>query len=212
MIFFDFDGTVVDLWPRYYQVFLAASGLSGVSLPDYREAKRALVSDRAVARRFGTELPEAYFRRKRALLESEDLLCLDRLLAAPEELEAFFSQASCRILTSRRRAGAFFKELEFLGLGGLAGRSIVLDPGRGVSKKAFLAREFPRGSHLIVGDSEAEREAAGLENVRAVLVQTGLRRPEDFPPARRCTILPSIREFLAIYRKRGNEPCQSKKN
>ena len=85
MIFFDFDGTIADLWPRYYQVFLAASGISGVSQWDYVEAKRSLVSDGEVARHFEKTLPEGYFQKKRMLLEAETYLRLDTLLVSRSE-------------------------------------------------------------------------------------------------------------------------------
>lgn len=212
MIFFDFDGTIVNVWPRYYQVFLAASGISGVSLSQYRAAKRTAVSDLETARLLGVELPDGYFTEKRALLEDASYLRLDRLLLSPEELETFFNQFSCRILTCRRRPQAFLREMDELGLSALSDRAIVLDPDAGGGKKDFLERSFHQGLHTVVGDSEAEWEAASQENVRTVLVRTGLRSPEDFPPAERRTIVPSIREFMAVYTKRGTEPCRSKKN
>lgn len=212
MIFFDFDGTIAHVWPRYHQAFLTASGITGVPLSDYREVKQTLVSDREVARHFGIELSEEYFLRKRNLLESEELLRLDTLLIAPEELEIFFFKYECRILTSRRRADAFLNEMETLGLGGIAGQAIILDSDCGVSKKDFLEQNFSIGAHIVVGDSEAEWEAARLENVCAVLVQTGSRMPESFSPTKRCRILPSIQEFIAIYMKRGTELCPSRQN
>lgn len=203
MIYFDFDGTVVDLWPRYYRVFLAASGLTGISQRGYVKAKRALVSDSAVARHFGGTLPEGYFEKKRGLLESEDYLQLDTLLVPPAELDAFFSRFECRFLTSRRRNGAFLVELEGLGLGRLSGWTIVLDPDRGISKKEYLAQSAPRSPHIVVGDSEAEWEAAALENVRAVLVRTGLRRPEDFLLTERHKVVQSASAFITTYMERG---------
>lgn len=203
MIFFDFDGTIVDLWPRYYQVFLAASGISGVSQREYVGAKRSLVSDGEVARYFGKTLPEGYFQKKRTLLEAETYLRLDTPLVSAEELNAFFLKFECRLLTSRRRADAFLAELDNLGLGCLSDRAVILDPDRGVSKKAFLAQDFSRSSHIVVGDSKAEWETAALENVRAVLVRTGLRRPEDFPLTRRHMTAPSVSAFITAYMERG---------
>lgn len=203
MIFFDFDGTVADIWLRYHRVFLTASAFSSISLSDYRDAKQTLVSDQAVAQRFGAELPEAYSQRKRALLEELEFLRLDTLLVSPKELTSFFSKNDSRFLTKRRRAEAFFEELETLGLGELVKQSVVLDPDRKISKKLFLERNFPHGSHIIVGDSKEEWEAAKLKNVYTVLVRTGLRKPEDFPLMERCTVMPSIREFMKIYSERG---------
>ena len=74
MIFFDFDGTVVDIWNRYYRVFLTASKLSGFTQASYMEAKRSLVLDERVAHFFGGELPSDYFSTKRAILEDRAFL------------------------------------------------------------------------------------------------------------------------------------------
>lgn len=203
MIFFDFDGTVVDLWPRYHQVFLAASGFSDISLQDYMKAKRVLVSDREVARHFGKALPKGYFAKKRILLEEEDYLRLDTLLISPTELNAFFSRQECRFLTVRRHAKAFLTELDDLGIESLSDRAIVLNPDRGISKKEYLMRNVPRTPHIVVGDSAVEWETAALDNIHVVLVRTGLRRPEDFPLTERHTVMLSASEFIASYLKRG---------
>lgn len=198
MIFFDFDGTVVDLWPRYHQVFLATSGLSDISQRDYMEAKRALVSDHKVIRHFGGVLPKGYFRKKRILLEAEDYLQLDVLLVSPAELNAIFLSEECRFLTCRRCPNAFLSEMDGLGLGHLSGQVIVLNPDQGVSKKEYLTQTASRTPHIVVGDSKAEWEAAS-DNVRVVLVRTGLRWPEDFPLTERHTVVSSVSVFISDY-------------
>lgn len=202
MIFFDFDGTIVNVWPRYYQVFLAASEFTGISQRDYVKAKRALISDREVAHYLGRNLPTWYFLKKRALLESEDYLQLDTLFVSKIELSAMFSKFECRFLTKRRRADAFFTELKNLGLYHLSDQAIVLDPTQKVSKKEFLMKNFPYSNHIVIGDSEAEWETATLENVHAVLVQTGLRQPKDFPLSMRHTVVPSVSVFIRFYMER----------
>lgn len=199
MIFFDFDGTVVNLWPRYHQVFLAASEISGISQRDYMKAKRVLVSDSEVARYFGETLPEGYFAKKRILLEAEDYLQLDTPLVSPAKLNAMFSKFECRFLTNRRRTAAFLAELENLGFGQLSDRAIILDPDRGISKKEFLARNFSQSPHIVIGDSESEWETASLENIRAILVRTGLRQPEDFHLTKQHMVMPSASAFIASY-------------
>lgn len=201
MIFFDFDGTIVDVWPRYHQVFLTASKIFGIPFSLYRDTKQALISDRSVANHLGIKLPSEYFEQKRSLLEAEEFLRLDTLLLPSEELLSFFSQYDCRILTNRRRITAFEKEMENLGLRDLTEKAIILNPESKIRKKRFIEENFPQGFHIIVGDSEAEWEAADLKNVYAILVQTGLRRPENFPTGERCVIMPSIRCFISDCKK-----------
>lgn len=212
MIFFDFDGTIVDIWPRYYQVFLSASGISGITLSQYRRVKQTEVSDLKTARYFGKELSDTYFDLKRVLLEDTEYLRLDTLLVPPETLTAFFSKFDCRILTCRRQPQSFLRELEDLGLGRLANRSIILNPDLQISKKKFLAQNFPPSSHIVIGDSQAEWETAFLENVRSVFVRTGLRKPEDFPLTARHQVVPSALSFISTYMERGIQPWASKKS
>lgn len=202
MIFFDFDGTIVNVWSRYYQVFLAASEFTGISQRDYVKAKRTLISDREVAHHLGRSLPAWYFLKKRALLESEDYLRLDTLFVSEIELNAMFSKFECRFLTERRQVNAFFTELKNLGLSHLSDQAIVLDPAQKVSKKEFLMQNFPHSNHIVIGDSAAEWETAALENVHAVLVQTGLRQPEDFPLSTRHTVVPSVSVFIRFCMER----------
>ena len=61
MIYFDFDGTIVDVWQRYYQVFLAAGGVSGLGSKEYIAAKRRLGKDDLVAAALGVLLPSTYY-------------------------------------------------------------------------------------------------------------------------------------------------------
>lgn len=199
MIFFDFDGTVVNVWSRYYQVFLAAAGATGISQNDYIRAKQMLISDENVAHYLGINLPAWYFSKKRDLLEADVYLQLDTLLAPIDELNTIFSRFECRFLTTRRRPNKFFMELKNLGLDHLSSRAIVLSPDRGISKKEFLMRNFPQSSHIVVGDSKSEWETAFLNNVHVVLVRTGLCRPEDFLLSEHHTIVASISEFIMSY-------------
>ena len=63
MIIFDFDGTLVDLWPRYCAVFNDILK-SSVSLNKYKLAKQSLKNDRLVAESFGIVLPKDYYEKK----------------------------------------------------------------------------------------------------------------------------------------------------
>ncbi len=202
MVFLDFDGTIVNLWPRYYRAFCMASGAAGVTQAQYLAAKRRFPADGKLAEHLQVPLPDDYFSRKRGLLESRQLLQHDTLLLPREELISFFGRYDCRILTSRRREPLFREELARLGLEGLAAQAIVLDPDK-MGKKEYLQARFPAGCHVLVGDSEAEWEAGALENVRVALVRSGLRRPEDFPLTGRHLVFHTIAGFLTGYRGRG---------
>ena len=71
MVFLDFDGTIVNLWPRYYRAFCMASGAAGVTQAQYLAAKRRFPADGKLAEHLQVPLPDGYFSRKRGLLESD---------------------------------------------------------------------------------------------------------------------------------------------
>lgn len=199
MIFLDFDGTIVDLWPRYHRAFCIAAGTDSVRLEDYRRTKRRFPADRDLAEALHIALPADYFSRKRQLLESEPLLKLDTLLLSATALTDFFALRDCRILTGRRQKALFLEELARLGLAQLTEYAIVLDPDV-TSKKEYIRTHFPAVPHIVVGDSKAEWETGELENVRVALVRTGLRRPEDFPLTEKHFVVDTLSQFLASYR------------
>lgn len=208
MIFFDFDGTLVDIWQRYYQVFCVAGGGSAPSYGAYVAAKRRLVRDDLVAAALGVSLPPTYYEEKRRLLEEAEYLALDALLLPSSVLTEFFGAFPCRILTARREPATFYAQLSGLGLASLAEKSVVLRPQDQITKKDFLAAQG-QGEKIVVGDAEAEYEAAVCSNTQVFLVRTGLRTPKDFTPRKNVHLLDSAAQFISQYR--SNHKCPSSK-
>lgn len=200
MIFFDFDGTVVDVWTRYFEAFRLAAGDSKTERESYISAKRRLCKDDLVAAELGVILPEDYYFRKKELLESQELLRRDTLLVSPDVLADFDERIGFRILTVRRNPAQFMTQLTELGLSCFAEKSVVLTPGT-VSKKDFLSAAFSAGENIVIGDAASEWETAELENTRVFLVRTGLRDPADFPPRQRCAVLENLGEFIESYKR-----------
>lgn len=203
MIFFDFDGTLVDVWERYYRIFVAAGGLSAVEHDAYIHSKRELVKDDLVADRLHCTLAPAYYTEKKRLLERADFLKLDTLLIGVDELLEFFARYPSRILTVRRNPAAFYEQLENLGLSSIAEKSIVLHPEHRIGKVDYITAHYGTEKNVIVGDAASEYEASALANTQVVLVRTGLRDPEDFPVRRNVHIAEDVVQFVSQYK---NEP------
>lgn len=195
MIYFDFDGTIVDLWPRYCKVFADAAKIPPIPLSEYRDAKRRFCSDQKLAHYFGITLPIDFFQTKRHLLESPQYLKLDDLLLPPKRLLDFFQARACRILTRRRDADAFFQQLAWLGLSPLMKKSIVLHPDTMQTKAKFLSAHRDERITL-VGDSFAEWEATSLPDAQVILVRTGLQDPETFPHRKNCIVMRDIIAYI----------------
>ena len=78
--YFDFDGTLVDVWHRFYHVFIDAGKISNVQFNEYKKAKLLFGKDEIVALHFNQELDKNYYFEKRKKLEDFDYLKMDNLL------------------------------------------------------------------------------------------------------------------------------------
>lgn len=195
MIYFDFDGTLVDVWVRYHAAFCLSAGNIDLPLERYIQAKKVHPDDQLLAKFLGITLPADYNAQKRAFIESEALLRADRLLVETHQLLSFFDSHPCQILTSRRVPEAFFSQMDHLGLSELIPKSVVLTPEMRCSKQAYLCAQA-NSLTVVVGDSEAEAAAAQNPNTRVFLVKTGLRDPSLLAQAAQCTVIDSVQVFM----------------
>ena len=199
MLYFDFDGTLADVWQRYYHVFKDASGITGMSLEEYIRVKREFPQDSDVARIFGGTLPEDYKAKKRSKLEDPSYLAYDQLIVPAEKSCAFFKEHDCRILTNRRSADEFREQLVSLGLEELVSKAVVLNPNEKIKKVQYLQMTHPDEKFYLVGDAEAESQAAVLDQAEVYLVRTGLRDPMTLPNAEKCRIIDNVDVFMKSF-------------
>lgn len=201
MLYFDFDGTLVDVWQRYYRIFKDASRIPGMTFDDYVRVKKEFPQDGEVALHFGGVLPRDYREKKRRFLEDPKYLAYDSLLVPKEYICEFFENHNCRILTSRRSPEAFFDQLQALGLEQLREKCVVLNPDEKKTKTQYLRESHPDETVYLVGDAEAEAQASQLDNVRVYLVRTGLRNPETLPGAQKCVIIDHVSDFMNAFKE-----------
>ena len=173
MILLDFDGTLVDLWDRYYSVFKDILGLTDLGIEEYKNAKQFYHKDSLVAEHFGKFLPADYFSKKAILLEETKYLSKDRLLIEASLLNQFLKQDAI-LFTKRRNKTNFKWQLQELGI---EDKSIIIES---CSKKEWIKQNFPEENCIIVGDSMEDLEAASLDNVEAWMVGYGLFTKSDF--------------------------------
>lgn len=174
MVLFDFDGTIVDLWQRYYSVFVDLLHLKDLSLSAYKKRKLLFHSDSLVAKDIGCVLPEDYYSKKASLLEERKYLIKDTLLLDLSVLNSVLRQDAA-ILTKRRNKEAFIWQMNYLGI---EGTPFVIENS---SKKQWIESTInDNQSVTIIGDSIAELECATLPNVDAWMVGYGLNTKESF--------------------------------
>lgn len=175
---FDFDGTLIDLWPRYYRVFCDAAEIddSIVKFDKYKEFKRNHPMDNNLAEELGIELPENYYKRKQILLEDERYLELDKDFVDTDTFSSYFNDRRSILLTKRRRPEALKSELSRLGFYLDERNVIILNPAD-LSKEQWIQKNYPDEDVVLIGDGKEEIEAAEyLGNVDLYLVNTGLMK------------------------------------
>lgn len=174
MIYLDFDGTLVDLWPRYFAVFSDLLDLKDLSLDEYKKCKLKYKRDSYVAKCFGKTLSETYFEKKRVLLESREYLMLDSLFISASTLNNF-PKDEIMILTKRRDRSAFCWQLDQLDIDI---PFCVLDDER--TKVNWIKQFKSQERGIIIGDTIADLECGINDFVYPYMVGTGLGSKAEF--------------------------------
>jgi len=187
MLIIDFDGTIVDVWVRYFRVFQDFWDIPGFSLKDYKVLKKRLSVDECILRNLMSESIinkriKDYQKFKKITLESEKYLELDKLILDTSLLN---NNRDFIVLTNRRNKESFKYQLIKLGIYDLLyANSIILNPDNGITKamwlRSFLSKRENKISPIkVVGDSEADLEMSNIPYTEVYLVTTGLRDAEQ---------------------------------
>lgn len=184
-IFFDFDGTITDIAPRHYSVYVqCVAKMNGAPLDmdEYWRLKRSDVKWYKILPMSGIDpsLEKEFLSFFINLIEDMDMLVTDKLFSGSIEVLDRLSLDNTLILVSLRRSHVnLTKQLKLLGIDKyftkiLSGHS---DTREGVlQKKAEAIRgagEYNTG--VIVGDTEADVAAAKQLNFYSIAVTTGIR-------------------------------------
>lgn len=169
----DFDGTIVDLWPRYYQVFCDINKVDFVSFDKYVNYKRQYSKDSIVAEKLGITLSDDYFCKKRNKLEEMEYLKKDNLLIKREKLLNFFQNNNSCILTKRRNINNFYKELEYLKLNELINKSFVIEDDK-KTKIEWIKNNIFDEDFTIVGDGIEEYNVRSMDKSIVYMVNSGI--------------------------------------
>lgn len=172
-IFIDVDGTILDIWQRYFRVFCDSLIKGHISFEEYKRYKMFYGRDDDVAHRVNVELSPDYYQNKKEMLEAEEYLILDTPLIDVETLEDIISKYKIGVLSKRKYADRLYSQLRHLGLESLLDDITVLGWGKDV-KKEWIKRHYFSEQIILIGDGEEEIAAAMLENVQLILVTTGL--------------------------------------
>jgi phosphoglycolate phosphatase len=205
--FFDLDGPILDVSPRYVALhhdLLAEVGVRGMPGGLYWRRKRARVSEAQILRELGApEHATGYERRRLELIESPNYLALDRCWPCVEKvLGELTDRHEMVLVTARANRPALLEELDRLGVTRFFGEVLSIPAGHGVDRqKAGLINDYLRKNgqspdgNWIVGDTEADIGAGRLVGLFTAGVLCGIRDREWLAAARPDVLLDDIRDL-----------------
>lgn len=183
-LFLDLDGPILDNRPKYIalhrQLLNDASGLA-LAEEEYWGLKRALVPETEILSRCGvpTIQWDDYLRRRQAYIEHQQFLKLDRVWPGVKDwLVEQGATHAIYLVTLRKRRKPLFQQLARLGLLQLfeAILSEEANDGSADVKVRLMTPylEFAKDA-VMIGDTEADVQAAKQTNVASIAVTCGIR-------------------------------------
>lgn len=198
MIIIDFDGTLVDVWERYYKVFIAVTDLGALSFSKYKQLKKELEIDTLIAQTLGVIWDDKSTMMKRELLEDIDLLHCDKPIINKSNLEWLIHNNGAQILTIRRNPKNLYREIDCLGWNALVPKIHVLTDTDRFSKYNYVKNQKHQEMIYCIGDSETDFNVGNLENSIVYAVGTGLRKTTELEGKRQ--VVADVNEALHIIR------------
>ncbi|MCI6033419.1 HAD hydrolase-like protein [Fusobacterium varium] len=192
----DFDGTIVDVWERYYRIFIEYFKVD-ILKEDYKKLKKIFPYDIDLIEYLKLENSNEYYKFKKKYLEDIEYLKKDTLLIEKEKILKIFKLSNVILLTIRNNKRNFENQLKFLGLNEIKKKIIVLQPLDKKVKKEFILKNRDLFSESIfsIGDSETDLEIGTLSFAKSYFVNTGLRNQNEVKNNYDFINLDSINQF-----------------
>ena len=207
-VYLDLDGTLLDIRSKYYTLYsrtvteLGAQPLSGDA---FWELKRRAAPPECILPGLDAAGREEYSRRWLAAIETPAYTRLDTLLPGAREALADLRRRFSLVLAKMRHDEAVLAaDLRRLRVQGFFSR-VVTAAGRppGDTAKGELIRQHAPvngGDGLVVGDSEADVEAARELGLPSVCVLTGIRDLAFLETLRPDFIIDSVAQLPGLVR------------
>jgi phosphoglycolate phosphatase-like HAD superfamily hydrolase len=190
IIYMDLDGTILDVWPRYYSLmklfFEQKLLLPFPTLQEYQHLKLNLIQDAKLIQHFSqgciaskSEVVREYMLYKQRMLENEQMLWMDTVFG---QLHLFVAQLKpeykLHLLSVRRNRSLGMRQLHHLNIRGLFDRIDFVSPLRESNPKWDLIKDKASKHDVIIGDSETDIICGSMLEMRTYHVSTGLRSYE----------------------------------
>jgi len=207
-VYLDLDGTLLDIRAKYYSLYsriVAGLEAQPISQASYWELKRGAASPETILSGLDDAGREEYGRRWLAAIETPAFTGLDSLLpGAREALSDLRRRSSLVLATMRHDEAVLAADLARLGIQQFFSR-IVTAAGRppgDTAKGELIRRHAPvnGGGAIVVGDSEADIQAARELGVPSVCVLTGIRNLAYLEALRPDFIIDSVAQLPALVK------------
>lgn len=202
-VFFDLDGTILDVSNRYcriYQDIMSKLGHSVIKNKKYWELKRGKTPIRDIVTLTAPiEMVKKYNAERLSVIESREYLVFDKIIPGSVEVLKSLSNLFHLILVTTRRNPENLKwELEQLGLNKFFKKVLVVYkdvPDRWRLKYDIIKKEGYFPGSVIVGDTETDI-LCGMElGIKTVAVLSGIRKKELLEKAQPDHIINNINEL-----------------
>jgi phosphoglycolate phosphatase-like HAD superfamily hydrolase len=208
-LFFDLDGTLIDISEKYYRVYediLAEAGFSTIEKKEYWNAKRQKVpEDQILAMTDAKEFYEQYTKKRVALIESDYYLSDDCLQdGVIEVLKNFSMKYQLILVTLRRSTAQLDKQLVNLKL--IDYFTDVLSSGEDLEPRwvikynlirEYLGSEYD-SSHIVIGDTETDIKAGNELCFKTIAILNGIRTKELLIMSNPTFICESVGDLLNL--------------
>ncbi|MEX2159808.1 MAG: HAD family hydrolase [Dehalococcoidia bacterium] len=181
-IYFDLDGTLIDVRRRHYAAYANTLGeleLTPLLEAEYWCARRHGAASAQLLGKADNETRARFLQGWLARVERPDYLRIDTLMSgARDALDELDGRYDLVLVTLRRDAHALAEQIERLSLGERFAAVLCRADARGADSKIELLRNYGatfKREDVVVGDSEADIEAARALGLRSVCVTNGVR-------------------------------------
>jgi phosphoglycolate phosphatase-like HAD superfamily hydrolase len=181
-VYVDFDGTIVDVMPRYHGIlesYIKREKFIEIDFNKYKSLKRKGIKDYDIVKRLceGNEIDlEDYLKFKRLNLENFKWLKKDIIIGSPEEAYHKLQNQGYRVvlLTQRYIEKNLHKQVKMLNIEKCFDEIIVVKPLPNQNAKIKYLKNIINIEDIIIGDSRDEMETAEKLNIAGFFVTSGL--------------------------------------
>lgn len=176
VIAFDFDGTLISICKRDYNVYsdiLVHYNYKPLDFElywEYKLERTPLFELLNMNNKIGNNFYNLYLNQRNEKIESPEYLCFDELFDGTSDLLKLISlKYDCFLVTSRLNTESTLNQIENLGIKDYFKEIIITE------KNKFHAYSKISNLHLIVGDSENDILPANELKVNSFALTTGIR-------------------------------------